>query len=55
LIEQERFLRGCRAALEACDQGPKSDAEHNELARQLQRPDLERELQDELPMGPTVA
>jgi hypothetical protein len=55
LIEQERFLRGCREALDACDNGPKTDAEHNELARRLGRPDLVRELQNELPMGPTVA
>lgn len=51
----ERFQAGCRRALETLSGPGPTDAEHNELARQLGRPDLVRELQDELPIGPGAA
>jgi len=50
-----RFERGCREAIEAADHGPKTDAEHNALAEKLGRPDLVRDLQDDLPLGPPAA
>lgn len=53
LRAQERFYLGCRAALDACTQpGPQTDAEHNDLARRLGRPDLERDLQPTLILEP---
>lgn len=53
--ERERldtFRRGCAAALEALKGPPITDAEHNELADRLGRPDLRRELQGELAIEP---
>lgn len=45
------FRRRCQEAIAACDQGPKSDAEHNCLALDLGRPDLARDIDPELPLG----
>lgn len=50
-----RFEEGCRKALEACNGPALTDAEHNDLARHLGRPDLQRELQDPLDLGPSAA
>lgn len=50
-----RFEEGCKRALEACSGPPLTDAEHNDLARRLGRPDLQRDLQRDLPLGPDAA
>lgn len=49
------FERRCREAIEAADHGPKTDAEHNRLALCLGRPDLTRDIDPELPLGPSAA
>jgi len=50
--ELMRFKRGCREALRLCDEPGATDAEHNELARRLGRPDLVRDLQTDLDLEP---
>jgi hypothetical protein len=50
--ELMRFRRGCREALRLLDEKGATDAEHNELASQLGRPDLRRELQTDIDLEP---
>jgi hypothetical protein len=50
--ELMRFRRGCREALRLCDEPGATDAEHNDLASRLGRPDLRRELQTDIDLEP---